>query len=382
MSKNALWPSSLAVVVIVLTACSSAPPPSPAPPPQEPVVSEPASAELPAPPPPPQPLPPEEPAEAEPPSVVVAEAWETVRRPEEAVDSVAVWPGRGARPWLLATAEATDRLLVFDAGTGEPLRDFGGSGEAPGLFRRPHGIAVADDLAFVVERDNARVQVLRLPGLSTLGFVGVGELAHPSGIALVGRGSGVYDLYVTDEFEPGAGPPDRRVHHYRVEMAADGLTSERVATFGDAAGDGALIEVETIGADPAAGHLLVAEEDATRRGLRIYGFDGRFTGRVVGGFVHQPAGVALYPCADGSGYWVVTDQGEERTLFRVLDRETFEEVGRFAGAVTANTDGVWMWNGASAEFPAGAFYAVHDGRSVSAFGWGEVVEGLGLRECE
>jgi 3-phytase len=114
-------------------------------------------------------------------------------------------------------------------------------------------------------------------------------------------------------------------------------------------------------------------------GLREYGAGGRFAGRVVEGFDHAPEGVALYPCPDGEGYWIAADQAPQRTVFLVLDRRTLEPVGRFAGRLTANTDGVWLSNVPVPGFPAGALYAVHDDASVTAFDWRHVADALGLR---
>lgn len=316
---------------VLLAACTAAPPA--AAPPPEPVVAEPAavvppavepSAEEPA----------AQPPVAEPPVapvVVVPEAWRTVERPEEAIAGLAAWPGRGARPWLLATAEATDRLLVYDAASGEALRDFGGGGDAAGRFSRPRGIAVAGDLAFVAERGNARVQVLRLPGLSTVGFVAAGDLAAPGALAVVEAGGGVYDLHVED-----AGAP--AVHRYRVRVSGDGLLAEHATTF------------------TAAGGAEVAA-------------------------VHPPLGTALYPCPDGGGYLVAADRGEAPTLFRVLDRGSGVEVGSFSGEATAHSDAISIWPAAGDAFPAGALYAVHEGGSVSAFDWRQVAAALGLRGC-
>src|SRR5690606_17347306 len=90
----------------------------------------------------------------------VAERWLTPRNESDNVDSVAVWHSRTGDHWLLATAKATDVLLVYDAVNGAPLRRVGGSGSGLGEFRRPNGVTVMQDLAFIVERDNARVQVL------------------------------------------------------------------------------------------------------------------------------------------------------------------------------------------------------------------------------
>ncbi len=61
--------------------------------------------------------------------------------------------------------------------------------------------------------------------------------------------------------------------------------------------------------------------------------------------------MALLQCADGSGYWIATDQFRDRSLFHVFDRRTLKHLGAFSGRVTANTDGVWLDTRSDARFP-------------------------------
>ena len=92
------------------------------------------------------------------------ESWMTTRDTLDNIDSPAVWHGPRGEHWVLSTAKATDVVVVNDASTGALVRRLGASGTGRGQMRRPNGIAIAGDLAFVVERDNHRVQVFRLPG--------------------------------------------------------------------------------------------------------------------------------------------------------------------------------------------------------------------------
>jgi len=49
----------------------------------------------------------------------------------------------------------------------------------------------------------------------------------------------------------------------------------------------------------------------------------------------------------------------------------------------ANTDGVWLQQAATARFPQGVFYAVHDDMGVGAFDWRDISAALGLKgSCE
>ena len=94
-------------------------------------------------------------------------------------------------------------------------------------------------------------------------------------------------------------------------------------------------------------------------------------------------GMALAQCADGTGYWIATDQFKDRSLFHVFDRQDLAYRGAFAGEKTANTDGVWLHQAGTARFPAGVFYAVHDDMGVAAFDWRDVAKALELPEnCE
>ena len=125
--------------------------------------------------------------------------------------------------------------------------------------------------------------------------------------------------------------------------------------------------------------------EATGTALREYSLADGFLGRTHGldTFGAQAEGIALWTCDDGSGYWIATDQFKDRSLFHVFDRQDLAYRGAFAGEKTANTDGVWLHQAATARFPAGVFYAVHDDMGVAAFDWRDVAKALELPEnCE
>ena len=286
---------------------------------------------------------------------------------------------------MLTTAKATDVILVHDAATGAAIRRVGGTGSGPGQLERPNGVAAIGDLLFVVERDNARIQVFSLPQLETLGTFGEEELLRPYGIAAYLDEQGRVELYVTDnyELEEDVIPPDsalgERVEHFRAWVEGDRLVHEHVATFGDTTGPGVLRKVETIAVDPANDRVVIAEELEPDSHWKIYHLDGRFSdvfGR--GYFPHEAEGLALYACTDG-GYWIATDQDEETNTFHVFDRVTLEHLGSFTGATTRNTDGVALTQTSFGPFPAGAFYAVHNDGNIAAFSWADIAAALELR---
>jgi 3-phytase len=357
---------------------------------------------------------------------VLKEAYQTTRDLNLNVDSPAVWhgatrgvtesagvgagesAGESAAHILFATAKEGDSILLFDAASGEVLQELGQTGDGPLEFRRPNGIWVIDDLLLVVERDNARVQVILLPDLTFVGFISHEDLRYPYGVSVHRAREGesspfMYEMYITDNYNPALeGYPaeeqlDERVHHVRFSVDGveerdrpDGrdellLRYETVSLFGDITGDGLLMKVESILADPEYGRLYIADEAFARRDIKIYTLDGEFTGEWIPNryFSSEPEGIALYACEDGSGYLIGTDQHKtEENKYVVLDRETLEYLGAFRGEITRNTDGIWLTQKAFGPFPAGAFYAVHDDGSVTAFDWRDIAAALGLeRDC-
>jgi 3-phytase len=309
-------------------------------------------------------------------AVTVAESYRSRNTPSDDIDSLAVWHGSRGENWLLATAKATHRVLVFEATTGELMTTVGAAGESLGSFLRPNGIAVVGDLLLVVERDNARVQVLKLPKFRPLGLIGEGELKRPYGLAAFETEKG-YDLYVTDNYDAPESLEGRntrlgsnlskRVRHYRFTLNdKKEVLSESVRAFGDTTGEGVLWKVESIATDPEYNRLLIADELENR--IKIYSLDGRFTDEVMGegNFHFEPEGIVLLRCGKG-GWWVSVDQEEGRSHFRLFDRKTLQYISTFAGETTANTDGVAATQKAIPPFSRGALFAVHDDSAVSAF---------------
>ena len=317
----------------------------------------------------------------------VDEAFLTPLTPADNIDSPASWTAPDGSVWLIATAKATDKLVVYDGDDGRTRAAIGGSGAKPGQFRRPNGIFVADDRVFVVERDNRRVQVLALPGLQPLGHFGEAQLRAPYGLWVDKTAQG-YEVLVSDAYMDGeAVPPPAQLGHrfkrYRVRTDG-GFHAAHLGDFGDTDAGGAVRIPESIWGDAKHGVLLLSEEDQQAgTQLKVYGRDYRYAGLTVGkGLLKaQAEGIALWQCPDGSGYWIATDQFKDRSLFHVFDRRTLAHLGAFAGAVTANTDGIWLEQRGNARFPQGVFYALHDDQAVAAFDMRDVGKALGLAAC-
>ena len=321
---------------------------------------------------------------------VIAERYVTAETPAEELDSLATWTSPDGRTWLIATGKSSHRLTVYDADSGERLREVGGEGGGPGQFDRPNGVAVFGDHLFVAERDNGRVQVFALPGFEVVGSFGMEQLRSPYGLWLHETEPGELAIYVTDSFMYGERfdqvPPwdelDERVRRYRVQFDQDGrLIAHYGGAFGDTREDSALRMVESIAGDPANDRLLIADEDRRHEStLREYTFSGKYTGRSLpqDSFGAEAEGVALWSCPDGGGYWIAVDQLSPLTLFHLFDRTTLEPRGSFQGQVTAHTDGVALHAAATPSFPGGALFAVHDDKAVSAFDLRDVARVLQL----
>ena len=337
------------------------------------------------------PRPPSPPPSVAPPEpVTVVESYVSAETLTDELDSLATWPTEDGKTWLIATGKSSHRLVVYDADTGEQLRTFGGEGQAPGQFKRPNGIAVLGDHLFVVERDNHRVQVLTLPDFKVVGTFGEAQLRSPYGIWLTEKEPDELEVYITDSFMYGKKydvvPPfaelDQRVRRFRVSFDADGaMRTQYAGAFGDTREATALRMVESIAGDPGNDRLLIADEDRRHLStLREYSFSGHYTGRSLpqDAFGAEAEGVALWSCPDGTGYWIAVDQLAPLTLFHLFDRVTLQPRGTFHGAVTARTDGVALHAAASAGFPGGALFAVHDDKSVTAFDLRDVARSLDL----
>lgn len=322
----------------------------------------------------------------------VPEAFLTPSTPADNVDSPASWTAADGSTWLIATAKSTHRLMVYRGDTGELLRTVGERGPAPGQFDRPNGVFVIDDLVLAVERDNRRVQVLRLPDFTPLGSFGSDELKQPYGLWLR-RSEGGFEVMVSDAYMDSADedtvPPlallDQRFQRYHVHLEGDALHARHLGSFGAVDAAGAIRIPESLWGDDAHDRLLIAEEDqADGTRIKLYRLsDHRYAGRDLGAglFRAQAEGIALYTCADGNGWWVATDQYKDRSLFHVFDRTSLEHLGSFAGHTVANTDGVWLDREGSLRFPDGVFYAVHDDQGVGAFDWRDISRSLGLKRC-
>ncbi len=325
-------------------------------------------------------------------TVIINEAFFTSRNHAENVDSPAVWHGPNGERWLLSTAKSTHSVLVEDATNGAFIRRLGGLGSQLGQFNRPNGIVVVGQFLFVVERDNQRVQVFALPSLAAIGHFGSDVLTNPYGIYVRRIGKVEFEAYVSDNYETADEevPPDsqlgKRIAVYEVELegTTEGTMDAELSRFiGETSGNGSLRIAESIHGDPKYDRLLIAEEDNEHAtsGFKLYNFSGTFQDQILAkGMIHgQAEGIALVSHEDGSGFWILTDQGKQVNRFHVYDRESLEYRGAFSGNYTLNTDGVCFDpTPIEPRYPEGIFYAVHNDGNVAAFSWSEIKQALDL----
>ncbi|WP_269523661.1 hypothetical protein [Coraliomargarita parva] len=321
--------------------------------------------------------------------VEIKEVFFTTDQSRENIDSPAVWHGPNGEHLLFATSKAGHSVNVFDAVNGAMIQRVGGLGIELGQFNRPNGIWIIEDLMLVVERDNHRVQVLRIPEMQPLISFGEEELIKPYGLYVQPHSEGEYEVYVTDNYETVTGdtPPDSELGHrvqvYHLQREGRTAEAEWIRSFGETKGEGRLFVVESIYGDPGQDRLLIAEEledDAKGRRVKIYNMAGQYSGQTMGAgiFQAQVEGIALYPTGVDSGFWIVTDQSRDTNLFHCFDRQSLQHLGTVKGERTLNTDGIWVTTEAMPRFPRGTFYACDNDRAISAFDMKEVLSALGL----
>jgi len=319
---------------------------------------------------------------------VITEAWVSSIDTLDNVDGPAIWFSAEG-PRVIASAKATNVLIVYDAITGATLRRVGKKGNGAGELDRPNGVlVVGDSMLLVVERDNHRVQAFSLPAFTSLGTFGDADLKNPYGLAAYAPSAGALRVYVTDNYEqpedsvPPLNQLGRRVRVYDVAVRSGKLSSTLVNSFGDTTAAGAIRIAESIQLDPANSRLVIAEEDERDTQIKEYTLDGKFTGRTFGkGLITQQAeGIALWQCGT-RGYWVVTDQGPVVNTFHLFDRETLAHVGAFRGKVTNTTDGVALTQRAVGPYTDGVFFTAHFDAAISAFSWTEIAKATGARSA-
>ena len=314
-------------------------------------------------------------------SIIIHEKFLTKEDVATNVDSPAVWHGQDNQNWLLVTAKSIHKILIYDAQTGEKIKEFGEFGSEKLQFARPNGIAIIDNLAFIVERDNHRVQVFSLPFLKFVGFFGEKDLQKPYGITWYKIEPNKLIVYITDSYKTDkVEEMDKKVRQYQISIKNNKLSSELVNSFGYEKNIQTLYKVESILNDPQYNRLFIADENKKERSIKIYTLDGKFSGECLRKvtFKGDPEGIAMYETSNDNGYLVVTDQTYTQNTFHIFDRKTLQHLVAFSGAQTSNTDGIAITTKNFGSFKKGAFYVINNDRNVAAFDWEEIEKILTL----
>jgi len=309
----------------------------------------------------------------------IEEAYTTLRDESDNVDSPALWHGDDGQNWLLATAKEGNVIMVYDAATGEKINQFGQAGTALGDFSRPNGIAVIDNLAVVVERDNHRIQVFSLPELKPLGTFGESFLRLPYGLTIDGF-EDKYHLFVTDNYEtpdeetPPADSLGQRVHHFVFKVENNQVAAEHIKAFGDTTGKGVLYKVESL-AQSAKKTSHIDQKSNNIKNQSYSKFIANYRG-VLNRLFREPNNHKEVSLQRGIPPMLMRDVMQCKPLNVFIPKN----YGGFGGEITRNTDGIAITQQAFGNFKYGAFYPVHNDGSLTAISWEDIAKTLGLKD--
>jgi len=189
----------------------------------------------------------------------------------------AFWHGGGSH-WAIVPRAEQNAVVIYDLGDGREIYRLGEKGVKKGQLDTPVEAVTADDLVFVLERGNHRVQVFALPDLKSLGFIGENRLESPTHLALYRIENGAYYLYVSDARKGARGGTAFHILRFSVSHAVNSIHGAYMQTFGYSPEEGCLGRVSALTVDRDKRRLLVREEGRTVSGTREYTLDGDFTG--------------------------------------------------------------------------------------------------------
>jgi len=191
---------------------------------------------------------------------------------------VAFWHGPEDSHLAIAVRENDNDIEVFDAETGISVKRIGTTGSKPLQFSRPCGITVADNMCFVVERGNHRVQVLRLPDFTGFGMIGADRLASPTNVAVFPVEFGSYYVYVADRYVSSPRDENQYIVRFNTAQALTSVNSHYISTFGYCTDIGYIGTVTDMKVMAENRWLLVTERSGSKTSIRTYTLDGAFEG--------------------------------------------------------------------------------------------------------
>ena len=312
-------------------------------------------------------------------TIQLEEKFKIIYKKKVDLDSLAYWRGKN-RNFIFVTDKLFHMLRVLNADTGKEVMTIGSKGESKGSFIRPNGIMVLSDPSnknhsylFVVERDSRRVQIFLLDRsndrINSIYTFGKKDLIKPYGITGFFK-DGKIHLYITDSIP---GPSNEKVKHYIITKKAGELGAVLQKKF---AGDNqGFANVESILADTYYKRLFVCNEITGKGDVKVFGFDGKFTGKTFGnGMIEaEPEGIVMIKTGKGEGIIIVTDQSTV-TAFLVFDRKTLAYKGRFTGKLLSWTDGICLSSDNLEKDKKIFLYAVHHDKGVFSYDLDRVIE--------
>jgi 3-phytase len=324
------------------------------------------------------------PAAAQLPMYELSETFWTPFDAADGVSGLASWKGPGGEHWLFAAGSKADRLLLFDAATGERKLYVGQTGNALGQMSKPVAFATTADLLFVVEAGNRRIQVLGLPEFTLLGTFGETQLKQPVSVVVTPMTDGSLQALVLDVATASPGQPTAEELASRVQrftLVREGYTI-RTSYLGSGAptsGPGALLAPLAAAWDYAQNRLLVLDERGDAPVLVALDAAGQFQEAISLAGAGEPRSLGFLPCGNG-GYWLLGEEASQRSQVRVLDAATFAPRGVFRSRTATNAVGLAALTSTPAQ-PGGAVYLGNNGQGAVAFDWAEVSKVLNLPAC-
>jgi 3-phytase len=260
--------------------------------------------------------------------------WETEYNKKNNLDSIALWSD-----YIFVTSKNKHKVYIYNI-KGDLIETIGSYGSGEYQFKRPNGIFTIDDILFVVERDNKRIQLFNLPDLKFIKFIGEGILKKPYGIN--GYKNNYYHVYVTDD-------EDKVVYKFTL----DGKLNYTYTSFGD------FEKTESIVVDPYFNRVLVADE--IEKNIKVFDLNGKYEKNILEDyFKGEPEGIVSL-----DDIYIFVDQHKNKNRFLVVGKD-LNFVTSFYSDRIQNTDGI----AANNEY----LYAIHDDGGLSCIDMSEITK--------
>ena len=301
--------------------------------------------------------------------------WISECYPELNIDSLATW-SEDNKIIIFITSKNTNEILIL---YGENIKypytfgsiGFGQYGTNLGDFNRPNGISVINNILFVVERDNHRVQVFEIPSLKLLGSFGSNVLIAPYGICSIEKKEEEYNysIFVTDD-------ATKEILNFLVNIKNSNIMNVKYKSIIKSNKLVKLGRIESIHPDVEYERLLIADE--LEKNIKIFklteNLEWKYE-RTIGNniFSGEPEGITLIQTDEKNGIYITTDQSIENNKFHMWNREDLKYLGYFSNPEIQNTDGICITQN---DYNSGKFYAVHNDCAIACINIKDILAGL------